>query len=53
MEYCEPVSTPMQTTCKLSKDDDSKDVYQRLYRLMNGILLYVTSFRLYVMQEVG
>jgi hypothetical protein len=29
MEYCKPVSTPMQTSCKLSKDDDSKDIDQR------------------------
>jgi hypothetical protein len=25
MEYCKPVNTPMQTSFKLSKDDDSKD----------------------------
>jgi hypothetical protein len=24
MEDCKPVITPMQTSCKLSKDDDSK-----------------------------
>jgi hypothetical protein len=24
MEYCKPVITPMQTSCKLRKDDDSK-----------------------------
>jgi hypothetical protein len=24
MEDCKPVTTPMQTSCKLSKDDDSK-----------------------------
>jgi hypothetical protein len=29
MEDCKPVSTPMQTSCKLSKDDDSKATDQR------------------------
>jgi hypothetical protein len=24
MEDCKPITTPMQTSCKLSKDDDSK-----------------------------
>ena len=24
MEHCKPIITPMQTSCKLSKDDDSK-----------------------------
>jgi hypothetical protein len=38
MEDCKPVSTPMQTSCKLSKDDDSKDADQRLYRSMIGQL---------------
>jgi hypothetical protein len=32
MEDCKLVSTPMQTSCKLSKDDDSKYADQRLYR---------------------
>jgi hypothetical protein len=26
MEDCKPVITPMQTNCKLSKDDDSKSI---------------------------
>jgi hypothetical protein len=53
MEDCKPMSTPMQTNCKLRKDDDSKDADQRLYRSMIGNLLYVTSSRPDVMQEVG
>jgi hypothetical protein len=53
MEDCKPVSTPMQTSCKLRKEDESKDAYQRLYRSMIGILLYVMSSRLDVMQAVG
>jgi Asp-tRNA(Asn)/Glu-tRNA(Gln) amidotransferase C subunit len=31
MEDCKPVITPMQTSCKLRKDDDSKSTDQRKY----------------------
>jgi hypothetical protein len=53
MEDCKPVITPMQTSCKLRKDNESKSTYQRQYRSMIGILLYVTTSRPYVMQAVG
>jgi hypothetical protein len=53
MEDCKPVITPMQTSCKLSKDDDSKSIDQRKYRSMIGNLLYVTASRPDVMQGVG
>jgi hypothetical protein len=53
MEYCKPDITPMQTSCKLIKDDDFKSIDQRQYRSMIGSLLYVTTSRLDVMQEVG
>jgi hypothetical protein len=43
MEDCKPFITPMQTICKLSKDDDSKSTDQRQYRSMIGNLLYVTA----------
>jgi hypothetical protein len=43
----------MQTSCKLSKNDDSKSTDQRQYRSMIGSLLYVTTSRSDVMQEVG
>jgi hypothetical protein len=52
MEDCKLVITPMKTSCKLSKDDDSKSIYQRQYRLMNGSLLYVTTSKPDVMQVV-
>jgi hypothetical protein len=52
MEDCKPVTTPMQTSCKLRKDDDSKSTDQSQYKSMIGSLLYVTSFRLDVMQVV-
>jgi hypothetical protein len=53
MEDCKPVTTPMQTSCKLRKDDDSKSIDQRKYMSMIGILLYVTTYRLDVMRVVG
>jgi hypothetical protein len=49
MEDCKPVITPMQTSCKLSKDDNSKSTDQRQYRSMIGSLLYVTTSRPNVM----
>jgi hypothetical protein len=49
MEDCKPVITPMQTSCKLRKDDDSKSTNQRQYRSMIGNLLYVTTSIPYVM----
>jgi hypothetical protein len=52
MEDCKPVITHMQTNCKLSKDDDLKSTYQRKYRSMIGNLLYVTTCKPDVMQEV-
>jgi hypothetical protein len=53
MEDCKLVITPMQTSCKLRKDDDSKSTDQRQYRSMIGSLLYVKTSRLDVMQAVG
>jgi len=53
MENCKPVITPMQTSCKLSKDDDSKSTDQRQYMSMIGILLYVTTCKPDVMQAIG
>jgi hypothetical protein len=50
---CKPVITPMQTNCKLRKDDDSKSTEQRQYRLMIGSLLYVTTSKPDVMQAIG
>jgi hypothetical protein len=43
LEDWKPVITPMQTSCKLSKDDDSKSTDKRKYRSMIGSLLYVTA----------
>ena len=51
-EDCKPVSTPMTVGCKLSKEDESKDVDKKSYRSMIGSLLYVTTSRPDVKQVV-
>lgn len=48
-----PISTPIVIGYKLSKDDDSREVDKIWYRSMIGILMYVISFRLDIMQDVG
>jgi hypothetical protein len=52
MEYYKPVNAPMQTSCKLSTNDDSKSTNQRQYRSMIGNLIYVTTSRSDVMHKV-
>ena len=49
MEDSKPVSTPMNTGCKLSKDNEYLEVDHTMYISMIGILLYVTTPRLDVM----
>jgi hypothetical protein len=53
MEDCKLVTTPIKTSCKLRKDDDSKSTNQRKYRSMIGRLLYVTTSRTNLMKVVG
>jgi hypothetical protein len=53
MEDASPVSTPMICGCKLSKDDTTPEVDQRLYRSMIGSLLYITITRPDIMHAVG
>ena len=53
MEDCKLILTLMVTGCKLSIDDSSKDVDQRLYRSMLSSLPYVTASQPDVMQAVG
>ncbi|WJZ88530.1 hypothetical protein VitviT2T_007819 [Vitis vinifera] len=45
MQDCKPVSTPMTTSEKLSKDDDSEKIDEGLYRSLIGSLLYLTASR--------
>jgi hypothetical protein len=53
MEDNKPVSTPMVIGCKLRKDDEYKEVDQRIYSSMIGSILYVTTSRQDVMQVIG
>ncbi|XP_059067839.1 secreted RxLR effector protein 161-like [Cryptomeria japonica] len=52
MDDCHPVNTPMMTGCKLSKSNDSPGVSQSEYRSIIGSLLYLTTSRPYLMQDV-
>ena len=45
MEDCKPMSTPIITAYKLSKDDESLEVDQIMYRSMIGSLIYATTTR--------
>jgi hypothetical protein len=53
MEDYNPISTPMKISCKLSKEDESKDADKRIYKSMIGSLLYLMSSRPDVMQAIG
>ena len=53
MEKYKPISTPMVNDCKLSKDRESLELDHTMYRLIIGSLLYVTTTRPDVMQDVG
>ena len=53
MEDSKPVSTPMVTSCRLRKDDNSLEVDHTMCRSMIGSVLYVTTTRPNVMQVVG
>jgi hypothetical protein len=53
LEDCKMVSTPMTVGCKLRKEDESKVVDKKHYRLMIGSLLYVTASRPDVKKVVG
>jgi hypothetical protein len=53
IEYCAPLSTPMVTGCKLSKDNESPKENQTLYKSMIYSLLYVMASRPDIMQVVG
>jgi hypothetical protein len=53
MEDCKPMITPMIIGCKLSKDDESLEVNQTMYRSMIGSLLYAKTTRPDIVQVVG
>ena len=45
MDDCKPVGTPIPTSCKLSKEESSPCIDQKLYRSMIGSLLHLTATR--------
>ncbi|RVW60174.1 Copia protein [Vitis vinifera] len=53
MEDCKPVSTPMTTNEKLSKDDGSEKIGEGLYRSLIGSLLYLIASRPDILFDVS
>lgn len=53
MDECYVVITPMVTGCKLSKDDESLDVYQELYTSIIASILYLNASQINIMKYVG
>ncbi|KAI4387451.1 hypothetical protein MLD38_005281 [Melastoma candidum] len=45
LEGSKPLSTPMATSAKIDKDENGKEVDNKLYRSMIGSLLYLTASR--------
>ncbi|XP_043687673.1 secreted RxLR effector protein 161-like [Telopea speciosissima] len=52
MKDCKPVSTPMMTECKLTKDDVSSSVNHTTYRSTIRSFLYLTASRPDILQAV-
>ncbi|XXG85800.1 hypothetical protein AAC387_Pa11g0818 [Persea americana] len=52
MEDSKPVSTPMSTNTKLSRDDKAPSVDHSTYRSMIGSLLYLTATRPDILQAI-
>ena len=48
-----PLATPMSTSIKLDKDENEKNVDEKLYRGMIVSLLYLTTSRFDIMFSVG
>jgi len=49
LEDCKVMNTPVHPTCILSKEDTGSKVDQKLYRGMIGYLLYLTTYRPYIL----
>ena len=45
MEDCKPMSTPMITSCKLSKEDESEELDQQLASHMALRLLHIVDYQ--------
>ena len=52
MLNCDPTSTPVATGLKLSKEDKGKKVDPSLFKILVGILMYITATRRYIMHAI-
>ena len=53
MDDCAPINTPLTTSCKLNKEDESPLVDSTPYNSMIGSILYLTASRLDITHLVG
>ncbi|XP_057719299.1 secreted RxLR effector protein 161-like [Arachis stenosperma] len=53
MENAKPIGTPMHPNSRLNKDETEKDVDKTMYRSMIGSLMYLTSSRSDIVQNIG
>ena len=51
-DEAKPLATPMSTSIKLDKDENGKNMNEKLYRDMIGSLLYLTFSRPEIMFSV-
>ena len=52
MESAKVIANPISTTTKLTKDEESKEMDEKLYRDMIGSFLYLSANRLDIMFSV-
>ena len=52
MLNCKPASTPVATGLKLSKEDKGTKVDPSLFKILVGILMYITATRPYIMYAI-
>ncbi|KAH9698867.1 hypothetical protein KPL71_024159 [Citrus sinensis] len=53
MNYCKPISTPVEYGVKLSKHDEGEDINLTFFKSLVGSLRYLTCTRLYILYVVG
>lgn len=53
MENCKPVPAPIATGTMLSKDDEGSDINPTLFKILVGILMYLTTTRPNIIQGVS
>ena len=53
MEFYHPIDTPTEIGCKLTKEDEAKEVNPTYYKSFVGSLRYLTCTKLDILYKVG